>query len=207
MRFQLNVIYFPRQNGQMSVSPPAITAALCNERESPGERGKRANGESIIPGDFKSFASGKCDFTKACFEKDWRLWAIFSFCIPPLPLLFLCFSSSVLHLHPPLCWEGLLSLLKHPCAHRYYQGFMVHLKSFVCVCVCWSVFEWEQKRWYDLPWQTGFVIQYFKLYSLSTNLPEPLTHNCAWSNGGYSSGSWLQLVSESFKNCLWAKQH
>lgn len=69
----------------------------------------------------------------ACFEKDWRLWAIFSFCIPPPSLPFLRSSSSVLHLHPPLCWEGLLSLLKHPCAHRYYQGFMVHLKSFVCV--------------------------------------------------------------------------
>lgn len=203
MRFQLNVIYFLRQNGQMSVSPPTITAALCNERESPGERGKRVNGESIIPGDFKSFASGKCDFTKACFEKDWRLWAIFSFCIPRL--LFLSFAPLPLFftsIHPllrraPLTAETPLCTQVLPGLHGSPQK----------LCVCWSVFEWEQKRWYDLPWQTGFVIQYFKLYSLSTNLPEPLTHNCAWSNGGYSSGSWLQLVSESFKNCLWAKQH
>lgn len=113
----------------------------------------------------------------------------------PLPLFFTSIHPLLrrapLTAETPLCTQVLLGL------HGSPQK----------LCVCWSVFEWEQKRWYDLPWQTGFVIQYFKLYSLSTNLPEPLTHNCAWSNGGYSSGSWLQPVSESFKNCLWAKQH
>lgn len=97
----------------------ALTAALCREGESCVKKGKEAHGESIIPGDFKSFASGKCDFVGACFEKD---LAIFSSYLPLLPLLILPCS------HLPLLFTSVHSFTilrraplttdTHPCAHR-----------------------------------------------------------------------------------------
>lgn len=109
-------------------------------------RRERAHGESIIPGDFKSFAWGKCDFAKACLQKGWQFWVIFSFYLPFFLLLLLFFLHSFLHSSPLsillLFRGGLLSPLKHLCAHRYYWGLTVHLNTPVCMCIL----EGEWKR-------------------------------------------------------------
>lgn len=107
----------------------ALTAALCREGESCVKKGKEAHGESIIPGDFKSFASGKCDFVGACFEKD---LAIFSSYLPLLPLLI---SSSPLHLCPLLYYS------EEGSSHHGHTPLctQVQLRPYtspVCVCVC-----------------------------------------------------------------------
>ena len=72
----------------------------------------------------------------------------------PSPAL-LILSSSPLSI-PLLFWGGLLSTLKHPCAHRYYWGCTVHLNTpmrvdvclsaCVCVCVCVCVCASESLR-------------------------------------------------------------
>lgn len=122
-------------------------------REKAMLRKKSVHGESIIPGDFKSFAWGKCDFAKAYFEEGWRLWAIFRFYLPLPPAVPLFLSSSPLSILL-LFWGGLFSPLKHPCAHRYYWALTIHLNTSLCVCVCQSLSEREQGRWSDLAWQT-----------------------------------------------------
>lgn len=125
-------------------------------------------------------------------------------------LLFL--SSSPLSILL-LFWGGLLSPLTRPCAHRYYW---VHLNTRVggCVSMCVCVRVSQKERLSDLAWQAGFVIQYFKLYSLYSNLPKPLIHSCSWCNGGYSLGSWVHsrkwpttTRNTSFKNVFEQKQY
>lgn len=100
-------------------------------------RKKTAHGESIIPGDFKSFAWGKCDFAKACFEKGWRFGAIFSLysplllSCPPLPLLFTSVHPFIIPRRAPITDETPLctQVLLRPCSSP----------PCVCVCVCLCV--------------------------------------------------------------------
>ncbi len=82
-------------NGQSILPLPFLLLWPFVVQEKAMLRRRRVHGESIIPRDFKSFAWGKCDFAKACFQKGWRFCAIFSVCPPPhllsrppLPLLF-----------------------------------------------------------------------------------------------------------------------
>lgn len=189
-------------NGQNILFLPLPLLRLFVVREKAVLGKKRAHGECIIPGDFKSFARGECDFAKACFEKGWWFCAIFSFHLPPfpstsspllscppLPLLFtsvhpfIILRRALLTVETPLCTQVLLRPHSSPQQPR--------VDVCLCVCVCQSLSEREQERWSDLAWQTGFVIQYFKLY---TNLPEPLIHCCSGSNGGYSLGSWVHSL-------------
>lgn len=85
-------------------SPPLQLFAV---KEKAMLRKKGVHGESIIPGDFESFAWGKCDFAKACLEKSWRLFGYFYSLPPPLLLLrpLLPSSSSPLHLCPSLYYS------------------------------------------------------------------------------------------------------
>lgn len=93
-------------NGQNILLPPPLLLQLFVVSEKAMLRKKRAHGECIIPGDLKSFAWGKCDFTKACFEKGWLFCAIFSFYLPPpSSTSFQPSSSSPLHLCPSLYYS------------------------------------------------------------------------------------------------------
>ena len=187
LRFQLNMGEKRLcLNGQNIVvlSPPSA-AALCSAGESHVEKEERM--VNLLFQETSNLLLGANVTSQKPVLRKAGVSVLFLVSVPPPPsctssspaLLFL--SSSPLSI-PLLFWGGLLSPLKHPCAHRYYWGLTVHLNTpvcadvcqSVCVCVCESLSEREQARWSDSAWQTGFVIQYFKFYSPYTILPSYL---------------------------------
>lgn len=113
---------------------------------------------------------------RSLFCEGWWFCAIFSFhppilLLPPPPLL--PSSSSPLHFSPSLYYskEGSSDLWNTPVhtginkSSQFTSTPHVYVCACVrtCVCVCQSLSERKQERWSDSTWQTGFVIQYFKL--------------------------------------------